>query len=191
MARPAVFLVKVGPWLGSNFEILPPPPNKFLDLGGSLALVDFVGFGQEIFFRLEPKRITKLFPTTLWVCLTPWSQRFAVIAGFPLSALPWGNARLLLLHVFFLVGPLAWTPRLCLSKATFRSLTRFSPRNGILVFWLDPSSLLSKARLRSLRRFSPHNDILAFSWLDPSPLPFKGDFHLSVPPWGSMTLFSL
>ena len=43
-----------------------------------------------------------------------------------------------------LVGPLGWTPRLCLSNSTFRSLTRFFLHNDILAFRLDPSPLLFK-----------------------------------------------
>ena len=48
---------------------------------------------------------------------------------------------------FLLVGPLGWTPRLCLSNSTIRSLTRFLLHNDILAFWLDPSPLTFKGEI--------------------------------------------
>ena len=106
------------------------------------------------FTYMHPFRTIRFFPQheMLRVSLTPWRKRFAVIAGFPLSGPPRGNAPLLLW--VFLVGPLwldpspfpfkgeislpntilttqrylrvfGWTPRLCLLKAKFRSLTRY------------------------------------------------------------------
>ena len=102
-----------------------------------------------------------LFPTTfmLRVSLTPWRKRFAVMAGFPLSAPPQQTRGCYC--CCYLLDPSLLDPSPLPFKGGFRSLTRFSLHNDILAVCWTPRLCLSKAIFHSLTRFSLHNDILA------------------------------
>ena len=114
----------------------------------------------------------RLFPTTLMlrVSLTPWRKRFAVMAGFPLSA-PQQTCGCC--YYCCLLDPSLLDPSPLPFKGGFRSLTRFSLHNDIsavgpLLFccW-NPLLWLSKAIFRSLTRFSLYNYTTTFWLLDP------------------------
>ena len=107
--------------------------------------------------------ICLFFPITfmLRVSFTPWRKRFAVIAGFPLSG-PSGKRAVVIVIVIVIKGDVllsnpifttqryfgCWTPLLCLSKAMFHSLTRFSIHNGTLA--VGPLAFAFQRRLSAL-----------------------------------------
>ena len=86
------------------------------------------------------------------------------------------------LHSFFII--LIFAGGLLYRAGFFIGRCIFVPRRTSL------SESIVKANFCSLKRFLPHNDIFGF-WLDPYPLPFKGNLLPSLtPPRGLHDHFS-